>query len=281
MKTFLKLSIASALAMGAVTANATVSLPSTGSSDLVLFVQDVTTGESYARDLGITVGSALAGPFLPAGTNTSVPSTTLSANFTVTADANMTTFLSTVHAGDIVQYAVMGAATPVTQNSAQNVPVGAGRYITTNGTGDALSNVTGKKPGNIGVWGSGLQRDLGLLNANLGSANSVVGASAATAGIYDANATGAAAWNWYLNGPVNGVIGLGTPAFLYGVTGNGATLTNVQTYQLATLTLAANGTLTAVGNTPPSAVPLPAAVWLLGSGLLGLAGVGRRKAAKV
>src|SRR3981081_1012148 len=107
MKTFLKLSIATALAMGAVTANATVSLPNTGSSDLVLFVQDVTTGESYARDLGITVGSALAGPFLPAGTNTSVPSTTLSANFTVTADANMTTFLSTVHAGDIVQYAVM------------------------------------------------------------------------------------------------------------------------------------------------------------------------------
>jgi hypothetical protein len=126
-----------------------------------------------------------------------------------------------------------------------------------------------------------LQADIVKLNANLGSANSVVGASAATAGIYDANATGAAAWNWYFNGPVNGVIGLDTPAFLYGVTGNGATLTNVQTYQLATVTLAANGTLTAVGNTPPSAVPLPAAVWLLGSGLLGLAGVGRRKAAKV
>jgi hypothetical protein len=28
-----------------------------------------------------------------------------------------------------------------------------------------------------------------------------------------------------------------------------------------------------------SAVPLPAAVWLLGSGLLGLAGIGRRKKA--
>jgi hypothetical protein len=35
----------------------------------------------------------------------------------------------------------------------------------------------------------------------------------------------------------------------------------------------ADGTLEAVGG----AVPLPGAVWLLGSGLLGLAGIGRRR----
>jgi hypothetical protein len=280
MKTFLKLSIASALAMGAATANATISLPNTGTSDLVLFVQDVTTGESYARDLGLTVASQFSGPYLPAGTNTSTPSTSLSANFSIGPDANMNTFLGTVKAGDVVQYAVMAATTGASQSGAANAPVGAANYITTNGTGDALSNITSRKASNLASWGSGFQTDLGKLNTNLGVNNSVVGVGAASNGIWDATIGTAAANNWYSNGPVNGVVGLGTSAFLYGVTGNGGTLTNVQTYQLATLTLSTNGTLTAVGNST-SAVPLPAAVWLLGSGLLGLAGVGRRKAAKV
>jgi hypothetical protein len=42
----------------------------------------------------------------------------------------------------------------------------------------------------------------------------------------------------------------------------------------AQVTLNANGTLTVVN---PAAVPIPAAAWLLGSGLLGLAGIGRRR----
>jgi hypothetical protein len=43
-----------------------------------------------------------------------------------------------------------------------------------------------------------------------------------------------------------------------------------------TLTLSATGLTYAAGT---SAVPLPAAIWLLGGGLLGLFGIGRRKAA--
>jgi hypothetical protein len=47
---------------------------------------------------------------------------------------------------------------------------------------------------------------------------------------------------------------------------------------LGTWSLAANGTLTyATSATPPPAVPVPAAVWLLGSALVGLVGVARRK----
>jgi hypothetical protein len=45
-----------------------------------------------------------------------------------------------------------------------------------------------------------------------------------------------------------------------------------------TASLSANGlTLTGAGGSGPPPVPLPAAVWLLGSGLLGLTGVARRK----
>lgn len=40
-----------------------------------------------------------------------------------------------------------------------------------------------------------------------------------------------------------------------------------------------NGTATVTNMTMPAAVPVPAAAWLLGSGLLGLVGVARRKAA--
>ena len=46
----------------------------------------------------------------------------------------------------------------------------------------------------------------------------------------------------------------------------------------ATWTLGSNGTLT-YSVPAPAAVPVPAAAWLLGSGLIGLVGVARRKSA--
>jgi hypothetical protein len=45
---------------------------------------------------------------------------------------------------------------------------------------------------------------------------------------------------------------------------------------LGTVSLTANGLVFSSTQTAP--VPLPAAIWLLGSGLLGLFGIGRRKA---
>jgi hypothetical protein len=72
-------------------------------------------------------------------------------------------------------------------------------------------------------------------------------------------------------------IALGVTNTLYGLTGNGNP-GQLQSYILGTdITVAADGTLKVGGPT----VPLPAAVWLFGSGLLGLFGVGRRRAAAV
>lgn len=82
----------------------------------------------------------------------------------------------------------------------------------------------------------------------------------------------------------SGVVG-GAGLSFYQIVGTGtSTLTHQTPVQFAnasgaaTWTLSASGDLvyTVPGSGPPP-VPLPAAVWLFGSGLLGLAGIGRRK----
>jgi hypothetical protein len=71
---------------------------------------------------------------------------------------------------------------------------------------------------------------------------------------------------------------VGTASQLFGFTGN-ATSGTLNSYILGSATLAADGTLAINAGTAP--VPLPAAVWLFGSGLMGLVGVSRRRKAAV
>jgi len=79
-----------------------------------------------------------------------------------------------------------------------------------------------------------------------------------------------------------GVAG-GSAIGFYQITGTGgSSVTAVTPVQFKNATGVATWSLSATGDlvyTVPgtSAVPLPAAIWLLGSGLLGLAGIGRRK----
>jgi hypothetical protein len=78
--------------------------------------------------------------------------------------------------------------------------------------------------------------------------------------------------NWAGAGP-NTATRLGTAAHLYVLTTAGGGNSGVaRTYEGLDVILNADGTLSAV--TPP-AVPLPAAAWMLMSGLVTLAGVGR------
>src|SRR5262249_26817681 len=84
-------------------------------------------------------------------------------------------------------------------------------------------------------------------------------------------ATAADASNWFGNSNGNvSTVGLGTAATVYHTVA-----ANIGGTTPETLTPLFTATLTAAGLSfaPLAAVPIPAALWLLGSGLLGLAGV--------
>jgi PEP-CTERM motif len=284
MNKILKLSVASALALGYATAHAQISQPSSGSSDLVLFAEIINSSgsvvASYAGDTGISINSVLPTASLnPSGST--VPSTGFTnislGSIDVPANANMTSFLALDASGDSVEWAIEGGQYTGSASAANFGGVGNAKFVTTAPGG--VSTITAKNVGNLTHWAN-IDGAITTVNANIaaaGGTTSVEGTSASGAGVWDATATGATVANWYSNGPVTypGTVTneLGASQTLYGVTGDGNTTTvgKLQVYTLGTLTLNADGSLTSV--------PVPAALWLFGSGLLGLAGVGRRKAA--
>jgi hypothetical protein len=68
---------------------------------------------------------------------------------------------------------------------------------------------------------------------------------------------------------------LGSTVYLWALGTNGSADANFYASNTA-ITIGTNGSITGL-SAATSTVPLPSAVWLLGSGLLGLAGISRRR----
>jgi hypothetical protein len=268
MNTMIKVGIASALAMGYASAHASIVIPGSTNgapSDVVLFAEVVsgsTVLGSYAGDTGVAVGTALT-----------------SSNLKISnSDSNLQSLLTLgASAGNTIEWAVLGG-----QFAFQGSNTAGDQYLTTLTTGaSSLNNVTA---GNYGQWSTILNNTLVAVQTNAGGsgnvggggANSVFASTAAKGSVWDGTTgltTTANLANWSLNGADNVITGTSTS--LYEVTTTPALAGTVAT--LGTLSLTASGlSYTPAGSGSP--VPLPAAIWLLGSGLLGLAGVGRRKA---
>jgi hypothetical protein len=262
MNTVLKVSAAGALALAGVAAHASIASPSSGSSDAILFAEVVNAAgtaavASFAGDTGVSI-SSLTSPI-------SGSTTYLAGN------ANLTTLFAADAAGDTVWFAVLGGQYTGLVNTTNFKTPGVAQFVTTtygNGT-NALSisnNSTLTKYANINT-------DINNINSNSGGASTFEGSNPATSGVWDVTNTAGLAY-WDGGQTPNGNV-IGAQQNLYYVTAGvgGAVSTKVSYTVEGLASLSAAGL---VLSAPPT-VPLPPAIWLLGSGLLGLTGVARRK----
>jgi hypothetical protein len=263
MNTLAKIGVAGALAMGYVSAHAGAVVPSSSSpGDVFLFADVINSSGSvisaFGADTTIAVNNA-----------TGVTGNLTNGQTLYGASTNLASLISLgSQAGNTISWTVMGGGSQVS---------GALQFVTTD-TNPTLATMTGRSGVNAGHWQTGMINTAQLLNTNTGANPDVLATAAAGAANWDPTADNTGtnnAANWYLNGPTNDVTGLGS-AKLYGVTAVGSNSTN-----LLGVSVLGNVSLTAAGlvfSTATAPVPLPAAIWLLGSGLLGLFGIGRRKA---
>ena len=223
----------------------------------VILFADVFNGttlvNAYAGDTGVAVDS-IGGGAKPSGTF---------------LDSNLQTFLNSATAGTTVIWALEGGgghagAKPymVSSNNAANsaapLPFG-------NQTGSSLVS-----------WNVGLASQLsninGLINGS-GTSITIANDTQASGTGFNPFALGADVSNWYGNTTPISTSGLGTGATFYVLSASNQVGATASQTALFTATLTSSG----LSFANLTAVPIPPALWLLGSGLLGFAGVMRRK----
>lgn len=261
------------LAGGAAQAAAT--LPNTGDGSLLFFVTDTVTNQTYTDVLSQDVNSYFSASQAVTGTNGVVTTITGNTNFTVdlSTDSTLAAFL-TAAGSDNLSYGVIGGAYSGALGAGQR-PAGKVRVIATSASEASVLQNTQSQI--VNAIPTGILNDTNSLNLNLGAT-----ASSTNQGVFGTTiSAGGTTLNLYNGGLDMSGVAPGTSVTLYGVTGNGSGSGTTTAFNLGTVDFdKSTDKLTFTGNGGTAPVPLPAAVWLLGSGLLGLAGVGRRRALK-
>lgn len=255
----LKLIAAAALFAVAGQASASIANGTSGNGELFLSVYDTSTLTSYTRDLGITMND-----FIASGNTTNL---SFAANSLLTS--NITLSNSTVRwnvaALDVTGYGKDGF-----------------RFLSTTNASLATVKTTTNSAATGGM--AGVDNYVKAVDAsidNIAVNSSYVNTSANGLAYFDAGFRK----DWLGNAKFDSTALVGQSlGFFYITPSSSAGLSKVLATQFAgtagnaAWTLGANGDLS-YKVAAPAAVPVPAAAWLLGSGLLGLVGVARRKAA--
>jgi hypothetical protein len=280
MNIIVKSAVAAALALGATGAYA-LGIPANNSSDLVLVIQNnITPANVYVLDTGISIDSLMPTSGLAAPNSGTTLSTAIAGiNASIAASPTLQAFLAANPAandGWTIESGQYAGGTPTTNATNGNTKVtGSGKVVFASPSNQA--NIPNLTLANLQSVANGVQSELTAPTDALGLSPLLTATEASTGASYSVGAQ----TKYGLFG-VSDLAALGSTAVtLYGLTGDVATgqpAAGIQTYILGSATLATNGQLTFAANTV-SAVPLPAAVWLFGSGLMGLVGVSRRRKA--
>ncbi len=279
IKTAIQIALAgAALVGGAAQAQIITNTPATaGGSDLVLFVSDLTTGKYFAQDLGNPLDSVYSKSKVQSDGVLHTDGTfSLPSSFSQT-DALLGSFLASNSSSDNVEYSVLAA-----DHTSTTSGLGSQRFLLTTPHDLTGGNPVGSQQpfftnGNVNTAATGLNSLVKFVNNNYGTSN-----TSSLSGWGDSTAQGTvsqgknAPLSWISTSLGNGAA-IGTAQNLFLFATNGAGLSSAaNTYVGGTVNINSAGviTYTAPATSP---VPLPAAVWLFGSGLLGLIGVGRRR----
>jgi len=275
------LAAAVSLALISVSAHAALVAPGQGSavpSNTGLFLEawNATSGATEVVNLSYAftdIAAANAGNLNtasgPAWTTASNPAgsgTVSQLNFGTIANASTANFTNFT-----VASAASATQSGITSITGASVTSGGNpSTITISGIGTVVLNIQSE----IANWGSLTTSGTYFDSAGTSTANALSGPSLS------------GTWN---NGGISAAA-VGTAAAYYGILGNASFSTTVDGIaKRSTQTtaysgfwfLSSSGQLTYNIASAAAPVPLPAAVWLLGSGLLGLIGVGRRRSAAV
>jgi hypothetical protein len=273
MKTLIRLAVTGALIAGGSAAFAQ-NLPSSDNADLWLFVSNGTSS-TFAEDTGISIASLKPATFTTGANLVADPQT-----INVAETAALSSYLAANSSSTLewtveaMQYGSTGPAASANRTAGNEIGI-----LATQNTG-ANAMIFSKVSG----WAAGLNNDMQYLIPGYTAGGTVYNWSAGTStgNVWGSSLSSTGSTNEYGFGPNTSLVSpssvaAGTAAPVadqeaaYLLTGNGGTGTT-QSYALGELQLN-NGVLQNV----PVPTPIPAALWLFGSGLLGLVGVGRRR----